>query len=157
MKWLACWSMEEGPYCFFLDHPLNFKVTRAKKLAIWIDFSKILLGRSQLSNPLDLPCLIRHAANLLWQPLHAMWCLRDTLTHTWHDIICPPNFIDIWHDLTHTYKITACCCVAGCENRDRSFQFPSNDSLSWKWCVAIKESYGNGEFKPQILIPAVVP
>ena len=40
----------------FQGYSINFKVTRAEKTRIWIQFQVRLLGRSQLSNSLDFPC-----------------------------------------------------------------------------------------------------
>ena len=41
----------------FQGHPWNFKVTRDKTSPIWIQIGRFwTIGRSQLSNPSDLPC-----------------------------------------------------------------------------------------------------
>ena len=40
-------------------HPSNFKVTRDKYHLFWPKLGVSWLGRSQLSNPSDLPCLVR--------------------------------------------------------------------------------------------------
>ena len=45
----------------FQGHPSNFKVTRDKTWPILTQIGRFrTIGRSQLSNPSDLPCLIRH-------------------------------------------------------------------------------------------------
>ena len=51
-------SKGEMPYCF-PSHPSNFKVTRDKTSPILTQIGRFrTIGRSQLSNPSDLPCFI---------------------------------------------------------------------------------------------------
>ena len=54
----------------FLGHPSNFKVTRYKTSPILTQIGHFrTIGRSQLSNPSDLPCFITNAIKkILW------WC-----------------------------------------------------------------------------------
>ena len=57
LKWhMASRGMEEVPYYFSTS---KFKVSRTDKSTIWIWFGHDT-GRSQLSNPSDLPCYFCH-------------------------------------------------------------------------------------------------
>ena len=55
-------TAKERCHIVFQSHPSNFKVTRDKTspLLTWIGRFRTI-GRSQLSNPSDLPCFSRHA------------------------------------------------------------------------------------------------
>ena len=53
----------------FQGHPSNFKVTRYKTSSILTQIGRFrTIGRSQLSNPSDLPCLCRTYTCIQWNP-----------------------------------------------------------------------------------------
>ena len=53
----------------FQGHPANFKVTRDKTSLILTQIGRFrIIGRSQLSNPSDLPCLLKHFLNIAKTP-----------------------------------------------------------------------------------------
>ena len=60
----------------FQGHPSNFKVTRDKTSPILTQIGRFrTIGRSQLSNPSDLPCFIYHAENhILWICMIYSYC-----------------------------------------------------------------------------------
>ena len=73
MKW--CTKLEtaqERCPIVFQGHPSNFKVTRDKTSTILTQIGRFrTIGRSQLSNPSDLPCSWIH-----FYPLILIWCLH---------------------------------------------------------------------------------
>ena len=61
----------------FLGHPSNFKVTRDKTSPILTQIVRFrTIGRSQLSNPSDLPCFIYKA---FWAGKIYFWCQFNVL------------------------------------------------------------------------------
>ena len=62
MAMKCCTKLEtakERCYIVFLGHPSNFKVTRYKTSPILTQIGRFrTIGRSQLSNPSDLPCFV---------------------------------------------------------------------------------------------------
>ena len=76
----------------FRGHPSNFKVTWSEKSTIWIQFLVRLQDRSQLSNPIHLPCCKCFDAALLtqnfrWKKAHPspwiFWVVYKTHKHTY--------------------------------------------------------------------------
>ena len=74
----------------FQGHPPNFKVTRVKTLPILTQIGRFrTIGRSQLSNPSDLPCWFLHEAITAFGYSH---CLRLSVCQPWacpHDKLLP--------------------------------------------------------------------
>ena len=63
----------------FQGHPSNFKVTRDKTSLILTQIGRFrTIGRSQLSNPSDLPCLfLRDQTGVHWTYFYyALWCVQ---------------------------------------------------------------------------------
>ena len=90
----------------FQGHPSNFKVTRDKTSPILTQIGRFrTIGRSQLSNPSDLPCcqiISVHLSVHLSQALSALWfhaCLTDLL-HTCIWLKCNPWGDDALHTIS---------------------------------------------------------
>ena len=63
----------------FQGHPSNFKVTRYKTSPILTEIGRFRsMGRSQLSNPSDLPC---YYSIQFWKNYEKMWWFALSLTH----------------------------------------------------------------------------
>ena len=73
----------------FQGHPSNFKVTRYKTSPILTQIGRFrTIGRSQLSNPSDLPCL----------SFHSRWMLKDMNYHFFsslHDIFPSCAYVQV--------------------------------------------------------------
>ena len=72
----------------FQGHPANFKVTRDKTSLILTQIGRFrIIGRSQLSNPSDLPCF--------WGVLQNIWSMRlqECLTNLVGDVIWERNYL----------------------------------------------------------------
>ena len=75
----------------FQGHPSNFKVTRYKKSPILIQIGHFrTIGRSQLSNPSDLPCYpcpsqLKH--NVMLSMVYLYFCLSVHPWFTFHTVI----------------------------------------------------------------------
>ena len=76
----------------FQGHPSNFKVTRDKTSPILTQIGRFwTIGRSQLSNPSDLPCYLSKDISpktsmkeaLLWSCLNMKWTSHWPLLLTW--------------------------------------------------------------------------
>ena len=64
----------------FQGHPSNFKVTRDKTSPILTQIGRFrTIGRSQLSNPSDLPCYPYHSEWLYWH--HCLSTSEETLMY----------------------------------------------------------------------------
>ena len=87
----------------FQGHPSNFKVTRDKTSPILTQIGRFqTIGRSQLSNPSDLPCYPNRAFPD-YRPVAAFKSLRFALFYL--RLLDPPYVynLDLWHLMTMTY------------------------------------------------------
>ena len=68
----------------FQGHPSNFKVTRDKTSPILTQIGRFrTIGRSQLSNPSDLPCFLGHLSNF-----EVTWIERfEAVTPVWNSLM----------------------------------------------------------------------
>ena len=91
-------AQERCPFVF-QGHPSNFKVTRYKTPSILTQLGRFrTIGRSQLSNPSDLPCycfedvnFIAHTMGLIWKLLVWNWQLKGTSSIAFN-LLRPINF-----------------------------------------------------------------
>ena len=73
----------------FLGHPSNFKVTRYKTSPILTQIGRFrTIGRSQLSNPSDLPCFIDEINGLVQERRNSIanaleWCISCANPSRW--------------------------------------------------------------------------
>ena len=96
----------------FQGHPSNFKVTRNKTSPILTQIGRFrIIGRSQLSNPSDLPCL--------WSSKFAGWALIElsvrwrvcTFLINWGQKMCVKHYIvDLLSWLNHDVFWFAMIC-----------------------------------------------
>ena len=89
----------------FLGHPLNFKVTRDKTSPIFTQIVRFrTIGRSQLSNPSDLPCFkVKHYWTYLrngWSD----WCETKRSCIGW--ILGELLYVTLTFDLTHDLDLS---------------------------------------------------
>ena len=76
----------------FQDHPSNFKVTRDKTSPILTQIGRFrIIGRSQLSNPSDLPCLSMFTYVLI----KSNWNIPQSICSSWL-ITCDVTCL-LWH------------------------------------------------------------
>ena len=68
----------------FQGHPSNFKVTRDKTSLILTQIGRFrTIGRSQLSNPSDLPCFFSCDQAALWMVFSVRLSVRPSVTPFW--------------------------------------------------------------------------
>ena len=83
LKWCTKLDVvQKGCPNVFRGHPSNLKVTWTEKSMIWIQFKAKLLGRSQLSNPSDLPCFISCDQAALRTPTSVCPSVCPSVYHT---------------------------------------------------------------------------
>ena len=114
----------------FQGHPSNFKVTRYKTSPILTQIGHFpTVGRSQLSNPSDLPCLV-----ILRNDVFINWLnYSDIISASWH-----PKSLSILlfvQQLAHTDNKThrRATFEAHCEgNHQQLLDSPNQDPIIWK-------------------------
>ena len=83
------WNSKERCPIVFQGHPSNFKVTRDKTSPILTQIGRFrIIGRSQLSNPSDLPCFFKVVTPGFGQNNHFLWWL--TFFFCCVSIVCSP-------------------------------------------------------------------
>ena len=86
-------AMERCPIVF-QGHPANFKVTRDKTSLILTQIGRFqIIGRSQLSNPSDLPCLTH------WGRMTHIYVSK--LYHHWFTMPVPSHYLNQRWDIVN--------------------------------------------------------
>ena len=86
-------AKERCPFVF-QGHPSNFKVTRYKTSPILTQIGRFrTIGRSQLSNPSDLPCLF-NSFFFLRLNVTCRFCILSTVSSRWRGVKIGPN---VWN------------------------------------------------------------
>ena len=89
----------------FQGHPSNFKVTRDKTSPILTQIGRFpTIGRSQLSNPSDLPC----------SPQKSYHTHQNHITHTTHRRDTGFSFFAFKPDRCYTFAIVQLYAISGC-------------------------------------------
>ena len=90
----------------FQGHPLNFKVTQDKTSLILTQIGRFrTIGRSQLSNPSDLPCSKNNHWSLIWQ-LSSRTVFSDLALwrhHSWSVTSRERDILALWRHIRRLF------------------------------------------------------